>query len=198
MKRIKYIILGLFLFSGVVGFGQGGYFSTTYNVAIPMGNTKSFIDRTSFRGYSLEAGGWINDNVSLGFNFSWNGFYEETDYQTYEVDNLTLWAKRWRYINAYPLMGTVKYYLNSESDFEPYAGVGLGVQITHQETDFGMYSIVDKKWLFSMYPEIGFNYWFSQSTALNFNMRYNWAAKGGNIESQSYLGFNIGFVFYSW
>ncbi|HOW25601.1 MAG TPA: outer membrane beta-barrel protein [Bacteroidales bacterium] len=199
MKNLRYLVLSLALFSGIITLGQG-YVTTTYNVALPLGNTKDFIDKTSPRGFGIEAGAWLNDNVSLGLEFSWNGFYKEYDYDTYyniDGSTLTLSGRMWRYTNVYPLMGVVKYYLNSDSDFEAFLGAGLGTFIINKRTDFGLYTLEDHQWHFALYPEVGFIYWFSDAAGFTFNTRYNWAAKSGDIDAQSNLGFNFGFVFYS-
>jgi hypothetical protein len=166
-------------------------------MAIPMGNTKDFIEKFSPRGFGVEAGGWLNDNLSLGLNFSWNGFYQEFDYDTYEFGTTTLYGRMWRYTNVYPLMGVAKYYLSSSSDLEAYIGAGIGTYIINKRTDFGLYILEDKQWHFALYPEVGIIYWVSEETGLTLNARYNWAAKSGDIASQSYLGFNVGLVFYS-
>lgn len=196
MKPIKYILASLALFPGMMGMGQG-YVTTTYNMALPLGNTKDFIEEFSPRGFGIEAGGWLNDNFSLGLEFSWNGFYQEFAYNTYEIGTLTLSGRMWRYTNVYPLMGVAKYYLSSGSDLEAFFGAGLGTFIINKRTDFGLYTFEDKQWHFALYPEVGIIYWVSDETGLTLNARYNWAAKSGDIDSQSNLGFNIGLVFYS-
>ena len=50
-------------------FAQRGdyWFGFAYNVSIPSGDTRNFIDQTSFRGVSMEGRKLIKDNVSFGF-----------------------------------------------------------------------------------------------------------------------------------
>ena len=48
MKKIRYILTALLLLSGITLFAQG-YFSFGYGPSIPMGDSKDYIDRTSWR-----------------------------------------------------------------------------------------------------------------------------------------------------
>lgn len=196
MKKFKYIFLGSILSMAVNVSGQG-YFQAGYGVALPFGNTKDFIPETSWRGFGLEAGAWLNDNISVGLSFSYNGFYEALDYDVYELEDITLWTKVWKYTNSYPVTGVVKYYLNTEAAFRPYMAAGIGTAIFKEETAFGMYYVDNKAWQFAVYPELGFVYWFSDETGLIFNSRFVSTTRSKDIKSQSYLGFNLGIIFYS-
>jgi hypothetical protein len=197
MKTTKYFILGLSLFFVTAAFGQS-YFTASYNMAVPMGNTSDFIDKTSWRGFSLEGGGWINNNVSLGFNFSWQGFYKEEPYQTYNFDGFDISAKVWKYQNAYPLLGVARYYFNSRSDVEFYGGGGIGTHIVNRKTEFSIYYIPVKQWQFALQPEAGLIYWFNPESGLLFNAKYAWAAKAGDLPAQSYFGVSLGFFWQSY
>ena len=201
MKKIKYIILGLSLVFAIQSFGQS-YFQATYNMAAPMGDTKDYIDKFSPRGFGLEAGGWLNNDISLGFNFQWQGFYEAVPEQTYHFENDNIDAdittKVWKYSNQYPLMGVAKYYFGTGSDFEPYVGAGIGTIIHNRRTEFGIYAVNEKQWHFALYPEIGGIYWFNPETGLIMNLKYMWASKSGDLPSQSFLNITFGFIWHSY
>lgn len=199
MKKIKYILLGLSLILTFSVFSQS-YFQATYNMAVPTGNTNDFISKFSPRGFGFEAGGWISNDISLGFNFSWQGFYEEAPFQVYQLGDGSgaVSAKVWKYSNVYPLMAVAKYYMGTRSDVEFSGGLGMGTNIIRQNTDFGIYTIEDKKWHFALAPEINMIYWFNPESGLTLNLKYMWAAKAGDVPAQSYFGINIGFLWHSY
>ncbi len=194
--RIRLLFFLVFISGGV--FAQS-YFSLTYNMAIPLGNTRDFIPKTSFRGFGLEAGGRILKDYSVGFSFAWNGFYEELDYDLYGPedglpDELNIWSKVWKYTTVYPFLGTVRYYIYEKSGLEAYAGIGIGTSLISRVTDFGVYDIVDKNYHFTLSPEAGAIYWLTDHFGLTLNSRYTWSSRAGETDPQSYLGFNLGFI----
>ncbi|HNS18503.1 MAG TPA: hypothetical protein PKH94_10580 [Bacteroidales bacterium] len=195
-SSLRLIFIFLFLAGGVSG---QSYFSLTYNTAIPLGNTRDFIPKTSVRGFGVEAGGRVLKDFSVGFSFAWNGFYEELDYDLYGPEDglpgeLNIWCKVWKYTTVYPFLGTVRYYFYEKSDLEAYAALGAGTSLISSVTDFGIYSLVDKNYHLTLSPEAGVIYWLSNHFGLTFNSRFTWSSKAGETKPQSYLGFNLGFV----
>jgi len=190
-------MLGLGLMLTVSVFSQS-YFSATYNMAAPLGNTNDFISKFSPRGFGFEAGAWVSNDISLGFNFSWQGFYEEVPFQTYQVEGGAISAKSWKYSNVYPLMAVAKYYFGGGSDVEFAGGLGMGTNIIRQNTDFGIWTIEEKHWHFALAPEIDMIYWFNPESGLTLNFKYMWAAKAGNVPAQSYFGIGLGFIWHSY
>jgi len=55
--------------------GQGR-FALTYNTALPLGETAEMAGKYSFRGAGIEGRWGIGSGFDLGFNASWNVFYE--------------------------------------------------------------------------------------------------------------------------
>ncbi len=198
MHNLRYKLLFVHVFITGIVFGQS-YFSLTYNMAIPLGNTRDFIPKASLRGFGVEAGGRILEDYSVGFSFAWNGFYEELDYGLYGPEDglpeeMNIWGKVWKYTTVYPFLGTARYYFYEKSGLEAYAGIGIGTSLISRVTDFGIYSLVDKNYHFTLSPEAGATYWLSRHFGLTFNSRFTWSAKAGETDPQSYLGFNLGFV----
>jgi outer membrane protein W len=194
MKKIKYIIIMLSLVSASGLFAQSGYLAATYNTAIPLGNSKDFISNASFRGFGVDGGYYVTKNLSVGLSFSWNGFYEDFPYQTYEVGTISITGLMWRYTNLFPLLATVKYYVPTGIEFQPYFGLGVGTVITNTTTDFGIYSNTYRAWTFGLTPEVGFLYWFNSQTGIKLDATYNWSTKADNIPSQSNIGIALGLI----
>ncbi|HOW26416.1 MAG TPA: hypothetical protein PK711_12195 [Bacteroidales bacterium] len=198
IKHTRYILPAFFmLIAGVVS-GQA-YFSITYDMAAPLGNTKEFIPKFNTRGFGIEAGGRFTDHFAAGMGFAWNGFYQELDYEVYGPedglpDGLNMWTPAWKYITVYPFYGSARYYLYSHSGMEVYAGAIVGTSLISQVTDYGVYSQVSKNWHLTLAPEAGIIYWLHENIGITFNSRFMWSPAAGNTDAQTYLGFNVGVI----
>jgi opacity protein-like surface antigen len=194
MKKIIYI-LG-FIFISFSSFGQG-MFAVTYDIGLPIGNTSDFISKTSFRGFGIEARGFIMDNLSYGGSFNWAVLYEEFPAQEWKLegDTRTAYGRQFRYINTYPIMATMHYYFGEWDETRFYVGAGIGPQKIDQRTEVGIYSFDSNKWRFGFAPEVGVLIPVNFNTSINLSVRYQNALKAGDAESVSYLNFKIGFAY---
>ncbi len=185
------------MFLSINGFGQFVYTNLTYNMSVPVGNTADFISKTSFRGFTVNVGRFVTDNVAVDIRFSWNTFYEARDLATYTSEDGTasVTGKQYKYINAFPMTAGARYVLNPNSDFSPYFAGGLGAYKINERTDMGIYYVEDMIWHFGFYPEIGFVYDFSYSTGLNVYARYDYAFKTQDATAHSFIVFGIGLHF---
>ena len=193
MKKIIIIaLLGLFASST---FAQDeSLWSLTYNMSFPMGKTKDYIDKTSFRGITLDGRKFVDNNVSVGGNFGWQVFYEKEAKVTLEDDNLTLNGTQFKYINAFPMYFNAAYYLNEGSYIRPYFAANIGVIYTMQRTDMGLYRIENDDWKFALTPEVGVAIQTYNSLNVMVNLRYNYGLETSDIDPLSYLGLNIGIL----
>ena len=195
MKRYIYIT-GILILINTGAFAQG-LFSVSYDIGLPIGGTSDFISAPSFRGFGVEGRGFITDNLSYGGSFNWAVFYEEVGPAEWNVDgdSRTAYGKQYRYINSYPIMGTMHYYFGEWDATRFYAGAGVGAQKIDQRTDVGLYTINDKKWRLGFAPEIGVLIPISFGSSLNLSAKYQYAVKVGDSAAVSYLNFKIGFAF---
>lgn len=195
MKKIIYLVL-TFLMVNFSVFGQG-MFSVSYDIGLPLGNTAEFIGAPSFRGFGIEGRGFITDNLSYGGSFNWAVFYEEFGPQQWDSDDesRTAYGKQFRYINSFPIMGTMHYYFGEWDAKRIYVGGGIGTQKIDQRTDVGLYTINKNKWRFGFAPEIGVLVPINFSSSLNLAVKYQYAVKAGDHEAISYMNFKIGFAF---
>lgn len=170
------------------------YSSMNYGISVPMGETADYIKNTSFRGFSFEFGRFMTDDISIGFLFAWNVFYEDFPRATYEFENLRMTGKKYHYINVFPLMATGRYYFMRGAIFRPYAGAGTGAYIINKATDMGLYRDQNKNWHFGIYPEAGFIVEMGREAFFNVGARYNHAFKSGG-DSHSWLSIQTGVTF---
>ena len=197
MKKIKIIVTITALIISLNGFGQLSYTNVSYNMSVPVGSTADIISKTSFRGFTLNLGREITNEIAVDIRFSWNTFYEARDFETYTSDDGTVSVngKQFRYINSFPLTAGARYVLNPSSTFSPYFAAGLGAYKIQERTDMGIYYDEQKIWHFGFYPEIGLYYDISYDVGLNLYARYDYAVKTKDAGSYSYIAFGIGFHF---
>lgn len=195
MKRNIYLLV-IFTMINASVFGQG-MFGVSYDIGLPIGSTSDFIGAPSFRGFGFEGRGFITDNLSYGGSFNWATFYEEFGPKewTNEEETSTAYGRQYRYINSFPLMGTMHYYFGEWDATRFYAGAGIGAHKINQRTDFGIYTTEEKKWRFGFAPEVGILIPVNFNTSINLAAKYQYAAKAGNAEAVSYLSFKIGFTY---
>ena len=198
MKFILHILFFISLLAIVSEGSAQGYFSFGYGPSIPMGESKDYIDRTSWRSFSLEGGVFVTRNLSVGAAFSWYGSYKSYPWQTYENvngTNITVTGLQWRYGNLYPLVAVVKYYIPLKNErFRPFAGAGLGPYFMNRRLDLSVLSFSENSTQFGFYPEIGFSFWFPLDFALSLDARYNYTVKSNDVPAQSNVAVNFGLI----
>jgi len=188
-----------------IGFGANAQsmFGIHYPMGIPMGATKDHLSQASFRGIGLEGRYFVTDNLTIGMSFDWQVFYEEEGPQTFneEVDfdgdgtPVTVYGKKYKYINALPMMVTGYYHFGEDGELRPYIGTGIGVANMIQRSDLGLFSSDKNTWNFAMTPEVGVLIPINFNTALTAAVTYNWALKANDSITYSWLTFKVGFAF---
>ncbi|MCF8365705.1 MAG: hypothetical protein K9H16_07985, partial [Bacteroidales bacterium] len=97
MKKIFITLVSVLI--TLHSFGQESFWSLTYQMSVPTGDTKNFTDKMSFRGIGLEGRWFVDNNVTIGGAALWNVFYEKQDKITTELENITLTGTHYNYIN---------------------------------------------------------------------------------------------------
>src|SRR5688572_11241373 len=110
------------------GYAQKNSVAMQYTISFPLGNTKDFVTRTSFRGLTLDYRYLLNQNWRLGGSIGWYTFFNETDVLTYTTSEgqSSLTGKQFRYVNSMPLLAFADYYFHSAQRITPFAGLGIG------------------------------------------------------------------------
>ncbi len=196
MKKLILIIIATTFYS--TGAFAQSLFGASYDISVPLGSTSDYIGNPSFRGFGVEARVFLGDNLTYGGSFNWAVFYEEIGPQEWDGDieeTGTVYGTQYRYINSFPIMGTVHYYFGEWGATRPYIGGGLGAQKIDQRTDFGLYTDNKNKWRFGFAPEIGVLIPVNFNSSINLSAKYQYAVKAGDHESVSYLNFKIGLAF---
>ena len=179
-----------------------------YEISIPTGDTKDYIDKTSFRGLGLDIRKFLGgeNRLSIGGRAAWHvldsGAISETISIRTDDLNGDVSGTQFRYINSFPIMGVFHYYFNEPGRVNAYVGAGVGLYYIKQRFEIGLIATEQNNWHFGIAPEFGLNVPVSDSIAANINVMYNYAAASGtdvsgNKTGHSYFGFNIGLAFYT-
>lgn len=175
--------------------GQG-YVKLTYDASLPFGNTREFVEKPSFRGFSIEAGLNLSNNFALGIKSGLHSFYESLNKDTYTEDNVTIYGKQFRYINSIPVLLTASYFTNPEGSLSPYLTLGAGAYSFQRRIDLGLYNATnDYVWNFGVQPEVGVQFSLNESLKLTLGARYNYILENNSITDQQYVSFNLGLRF---
>ena len=195
MKKTLYIFCMLLVCSVSMMRAQSNTY-LTYGMGFGTGDLGEFISKASFRGASVDYYKMTQPNLGVGFSLGWNVFYEETPYDTYTADNVSLSGKQFRYSNHVPMLAGANYYLDPGEKISTFLGANLGVMYTRRNTDMNLYTLEEEAWNFTVQPQIGVQFNNSLSSAMTVMLKYYMGFKAGDLdENQSYLSLNVGFVF---
>ncbi len=194
--RIFLLYIFLLLFS-LASFSQtGSMWSLQWEAAIPMGNTKTQMEKNSYKGVSFEYKKCITPNILVGGHIGLNSFFEEKGASSIVFDNDTIYGNFDNSLRAIPIMLTAGYLLDTDK-FIPYAGIGLGVYNIRGKSVTGINEYeTENAWHFGLSPEVGITIPFIVSNfGLNLNTKYNLAIKTKNAPTHSWFSFGIGLSF---
>jgi hypothetical protein len=163
----------------------------TYQIAFPEGDTKDFIDATSFRGIGLEGRWFVRPNLSAGVALDWNVFFKTTD-KPIDIPHGTLSGEQDRTINAFPILATVHYYMGPDKMF--YVGLGAGPYYMSQRWDVGLYAFSNTSWHFGFAPEIGVSHEMAPHIRAVLGLQYNHAFESENTKLE-YWALKLGIAY---
>jgi outer membrane protein len=196
MKSLRILSVILLVALGVEMSAQSNKTHLYYNMGFPMGNTKDFISKASFRGMGFEYQYLFNNNFALGGVLQWSTFYQDEPRQTYVKDNGAINGIKYKYINTVPLYITGTYYLASDdASIRPYVGLGVGTYWLEQRTDMGLFTDIYNSWHFGLIPKAGVLIPISYSTSIYLGVDYNIEFKNSDLDQQSWIWLCVGFDF---
>ena len=172
-----------------------GQHSFSIQYALGFGGTmNNFITSTSVRGATFEYKIYPQPNISIGLDAGWNHFYERRAYDTYTAGTVSLTGVQFRYANAVPVFLTTNYYFSPGNKINPFLGLGVGTIFLSRYIDMGAFRVTEDKWHFALKPEGGILVSLNPDMDLILSYRYNSAFATQDTEEQSYMTFNVGFV----
>ncbi len=189
----KYIIVTLVLVASITVNAQS-IWNLTYDISVPLGVTKDFTDKTSFRGFGIDGRQFIDENITIGGAWNWNVFYERREQQYYDVaENVTMHGDQFRTGNYMPFMVNGHYYFGEDGGFRPYIGTGVGTIWKEEIMQIGSVTMQDDNaWQFGLTPEVGLYLPVGNSGFIFLNAKYTYGVATGKLDATSYLNFGIG------
>ncbi len=175
----------------------------TYNISFPFDHTKDFsLDSESFRGAAYEFRSFIQPNVSVGLYGAWHVFNGTTTKTiVIEDDEFSgaITGKQFRYINAFPAMANMHYYLGSQGGIQAFLGLNAGMMIIEERVELGVVAAEKTRVHIGLAPEFGFKIPMGYNSGILASVKYHYAFKAtglsGEPKSQTYLSLNVGFTF---
>lgn len=203
MKKIlmgaMLLIAAVYPLSSKAQVSLNSYFNVDWQFNIPLGN--DFSNDASGWGMNFEGGYYVTQDIAVGafLNFHTNNEYFPR--QTISLsETLSMNSRQQHQMFTLPF-GLMARYRFMESDFQPYAGMKLGMCYSEFNNYYYVFEKSQDKWGFYMSPEIGFNYYpWANGVGLHMALYYSFATNKCNIMSykQSILnniGFRLGIAF---
>ena len=204
MKNIKLVY---FLLPALICFlmpvnqvhAQKWFGAMTYQVSVPLGDTKEYTDNVSWRGFGLDFRYTTSKSTSVGFILGWNVFHERTSEPAdIERENPgTITGTQDRYLNAFPIMINYFFYFGERRGIRTFIGLSAGGYIMLQRFAIGIASFQEDRWEWGVAPELGIAFPTSLEGGFLLSAKYNYALTGksvfGTDINHSYASINAGF-----
>jgi outer membrane protein W len=190
-KTISIIVLALILFAPLKA--ADAISILTWNISFPFDETKEFSqDSESFLGAAFEYRMFVQQNISIGAYFGWQVFNGDTT-RTIHVDTegenaykADITGKQFRYINSFPLMLTLNFYLGNPNGAQAYIGVGAGTMIIEEKVELGVVAAKHTRWHIAVAPEFGFKFPLGYNLHGLASVKYHYAFPVKRITGEEY------------
>ncbi|HEU4366202.1 MAG TPA: hypothetical protein VFT13_12145 [Candidatus Krumholzibacteria bacterium] len=196
-------IAAVSILAGLVTMGYGSaraqdwYGAATWQISVPTGDTRDFVDETSFRGFGLDFRKVLATSTTLGIVTGWNVLHERRTGTT-EINNVSVTGTQDRTINSFPIMVGLHRYFGERRQPRPYVGLNAGAFVIIRTFEIGVYSAEEDAWDWGIAPEAGIVIPTQSGAGVIINARYNWSFTSQDLsgadEDLTYWGINVGFV----
>ncbi|WP_051364331.1 outer membrane beta-barrel protein [Flavobacterium limnosediminis] len=193
MKKLFYTFLFFGCLLTSISYSQGS--KHVYSMEYSVGLASDFIDNVSFRGLGFEYRNMVKPNIGVGVGIGYNFFYEKKDYGTYVNGNESLTGIQFRYLHNVPMMVAGDYYFKPNTKINPFVGFGIGGNYISKRTEMGVFMIEDEAFQFAFRPEAGAIFQAGPDAMISFTAKYIIGTDADDIDAQSYLALNLGYVF---
>lgn len=178
-------------------FQPGMDWQLTWDMSYGLGDTNTFADNYSFRGASLNGLYNFRPGMSAGMSVGWHVLDERQVGVTATRDSITVTGTQIRTVNFVPLLAQFEYALPLPIADGARLALRLGLGGVYMERRFEVGILIDRsqsEWGFGLSPAVDLVI-PTKSTALVAGLAYNLAVESGEIETQQYLNFRVGFRF---
>jgi hypothetical protein len=201
MKKLIFMILLVTLMGVFSTLAQQGVVRMTIGLsgARPLGQFKSLVDKTTFRGGDLSVLYGINDLLSVGLNTGFQDFYQKFPRALYKLsDGSDISAVLTNSVQTIPVLLTAQFRFASDAKIQPYVSAGAGGAMVMNSQFIGEYPNDDDKISFALRPGAGMFLPFRKEGEVGFNLGVNYTFipyKSNTISNLGYFGLTIGIGF---
>lgn len=192
IRQILYTI-AFFLFA-VGAFAQGTVIKINYAPSMPLGNTADFTGNFSGRGANFEFLKMSNNRFGFGVEAGTVNFYEEVPDQLLESGTVTVHGNQFRYMKMTPLMASAIFFFTESGPIRPFASLAAGLSINSRTRNMGIFVEKVANNQIAFRPELGAVIELSDYVGIKVSGKYYQTFENSAMPSQSWLGFNVGFV----
>jgi len=189
MKNL--MLIGLSMIASV-SFGQRMY-NFNYSTAAPIGTYTNFVSEYSWQGFEIGYQKGIGENLTVGFTYRWQKFYEKKDRATYEFDNGAITSNLYTYTFINNCNVTLNYYVDNATKITPYFSMAAGPAYVENRLVIGFIDLDDNDWKIALSPQIGVMIDINESFAIDLKCNYNYLPlQYQRFSSIQYIGASIG------
>ncbi|MBS1661333.1 MAG: outer membrane beta-barrel protein [Bacteroidetes bacterium] len=177
---MKYVLIAVTLLAlGTAAQAQHDLqFNINYNVNIPSGSFRDFIDKPAYKGFTAGFAYPINDQLRVGLSAGYNDYYQKFPRQVYsEGSGSDISAVVSNSVQQIPILLTADYTLTKKGFVRPYVGVGAGVNFISLDQYLGEFDDPHTNGKLAVRGEAGILIPLSswKATALRIGGSYNYA-----------------------
>lgn len=160
-----------------------------------MGDLNTFIEKTSWRGFTFEYRNMVDEGIGVGFEVGQGAWYNDEGYKTYTDGTQSLSGYQYRYVSTVPILVDLNYYLKPGEKVNPFVGLGVGTEFSRTDVDMGLYYQEINTWAFALKGELGLIYQMNPGTGLIISGKYYSGFKTEELDqTRNYVGLNVGLV----
>jgi hypothetical protein len=181
------------------GFGEKPFMgSFFYNMAVPAGDTRDFIDAFSWMGFTFEGDRFFSPNVSTGIILGWQEIYDQAGFQQYDFPQGAATGTTYRHLMVVPILVKGRYWTGDTHQgrtLHPFFGAAIGTYYVRQTLDFGIWTAEESNWHFGIAPEAGIVLGQVRGAAWTLGARYNLPVASGKYlfgEKASWAYWSLG------
>jgi hypothetical protein len=196
--KITIFLLGLFFSSiHMIQAQEGSVIAVNYLPALPLGNTANFTGNFTGRGVGMEFYLMKTRNSGFGIELSTTGFADQKQNETIQSGTVAVTGTQFNALSTTSVMPSYIFVIGDHSKFKPFVSLAGGLTFLTQRVDMGVFVLKETGTHVSVRPEIGAMYKVSDYVGIKLSTKYTSTFGGDVIASQSFLGFNLGFVMLS-
>ena len=191
MKKLVLVSLSMMCF---VSFGQRIY-NFNYSTGMPIGTYSDYVSEYSWQGFEVGYQKDVGTNLTLGFSYRWQKFYEKKDRATYEFENGAITSNLYTYSFINNLNVTLNYYMDNASRITPYFSLAAGPAFVENRLVIGFIDLDDSSWKIGMSPQVGVIMDINDSFGIDLKCNYNYLPlQYQRFSSIQFVGASIGLV----